>query len=73
MYGTRSIQACGMGAYVLSHICIGVGLQVFSGAMSRSLVFVHFKHVRHAFDCGMWHECIRYVAHMCGCRVGVNF
>jgi len=53
IYGTLSIEACGMGAYVMSHICVGVGSGFISGVMSRSLVFVYFKHIRHAFDRGM--------------------
>ena len=32
---------------------MGVGLKVFSSALSRSLVFVYFKHIRQAFDGGM--------------------
>jgi len=60
-----------MGAYVMSHICVGVGSGFISGVMSRSLVFVHFKHIRHAFDRGMWHGCIRNVTHMYGCGSGL--
>ena len=64
-----------MGAYVLSHICVGVGLGFFSDVMSTSLVLVHFKDMQRALDRGMWHGCLSFVTQMyacrimCGCRV----
>ena len=67
------IHVCGCMSRCLSRMCLAVGQRVISGAMSRSLVFLQFNHVRHAFNRGMWHGCISFVTHMCVCRVRVFF